>query len=131
MPTDKTVHIRNHRTTERSSQCHGLSRSEPHLEMKTGRAICCPRGKYAFQTLQPAEPVTLSGASYATERSVRSWADKARQARVERDKAIRAMHAEGASLRAIAAVAKMGHNSIAKIVKGDEEVSEMTTVVIS
>ena len=120
--TDKTVHIRNCPTTERSSRCHGLSGSEPHL-------FCRPRQKQAFRTLRPAEPVTLSGASYATERSVRSWADKARQARVQRDMAIRTMHAEGASVRVIAAVAKMGHNSIAEIVKG-EEVSDVATVVI-
>ena len=35
----------------------------------------------------------------------------------ERDRLIRLMHAEGASLRQIAAVAGMSHGAIAKIVK--------------
>jgi lambda repressor-like predicted transcriptional regulator len=47
-------------------------------------------------------------------------AKKARDAKAERDKAIRAMHAAGASLRVIAEAAGLNHNTIAKIVKGEE-----------
>jgi len=45
---------------------------------------------------------------------------KAREAKANRDKAIREMHATGASLRVIAEAAGLNHNTIAKIVKGEE-----------
>lgn len=48
---------------------------------------------------------------------VRTWAHKARYATEKRNEAIRAMRAEGASLRQIAEVAEMGHNSIASILE--------------
>jgi lambda repressor-like predicted transcriptional regulator len=52
--------------------------------------------------------------------TVARLAKKARDAKAERDKAIRAMHAAGASLRVIAEAAGLNHNTIAKIVKGEE-----------
>lgn len=47
---------------------------------------------------------------------VRLWADKARLATIERDAAIAAMHAEGATLRAIGDAAGLSHTAVAKIV---------------
>lgn len=46
---------------------------------------------------------------------VASWASKAREATAKRDEAIRAMRAEGASLRAIAVQAGLTHAGVAKI----------------
>jgi hypothetical protein len=54
-------------------------------------------------------------------RAVTTWAKKAREARERRDEAIRLMSAEGASLRQIAASAKMSHNGIVKILKGGDD----------
>lgn len=50
-----------------------------------------------------------------TPKEVASWARKAREATARRDKAIRAMRAEGASLRAIADAASLSHTAVAKI----------------
>jgi lambda repressor-like predicted transcriptional regulator len=51
-----------------------------------------------------------------TAQTVMVWAVKAREATVRRDEAIRAMHEQGESLRAIAAAAGLSHSAIAKIV---------------
>jgi predicted HTH domain antitoxin len=56
------------------------------------------------------------------ERLVARWASQARYAKAQRDVAIRALRAEGASLRKIAEIAEMGHNSIAAIL--DKEVTD-------
>ena len=48
---------------------------------------------------------------------VASWAKKAREATTRRDEAIRQMHDEGASLRAIAEAASLSHTAIAKILR--------------
>lgn len=48
---------------------------------------------------------------------VRRWADKARAATEKRDDAIRAMRAEGATLRDIAAAAGMTHAGVARVLK--------------
>lgn len=47
---------------------------------------------------------------------VASWARKAREATARRDEAIRQAHADGASLRQIAAAASLSHTAIAKII---------------
>jgi hypothetical protein len=43
------------------------------------------------------------------------WADKAREATVQRDEAIHRMRAEGSTLRAIAEAAGLTHTAVAKI----------------
>lgn len=48
-------------------------------------------------------------------KEVASWARKAREATKRRDEAIRAMRAEGATLRAIAEAASLSHTAVAKI----------------
>lgn len=48
---------------------------------------------------------------------VASWAQRVREATAMRDKAIRQMHAEGATLRAIGEAAGMSHSAIAKILR--------------
>lgn len=50
-----------------------------------------------------------------TAQEVASQSRKARDATLARDKAIRQMHAEGATLRAIAEAAGLTHTAIAKI----------------
>lgn len=50
-----------------------------------------------------------------TAKDVASWSRKAREATLHRDEAIRAMRAEGATLRAIAEAAGLTHTAIAKI----------------
>lgn len=50
-----------------------------------------------------------------TAKDVASWSRKAREATLRRDEAIRAMRAEGATLRAIAEAAGLTHTAIAKI----------------
>jgi transposase-like protein len=50
-----------------------------------------------------------------TAEEVSSWAKKAREARVQRDQAIRRMSREGASLRTIAEAAGITHSAVAKI----------------
>lgn len=47
---------------------------------------------------------------------VASWAKKAREAKVQRDQAIRRMKTEGASLRTIAEAAGITHSAVAKII---------------
>ncbi len=49
--------------------------------------------------------------------TVTQWSRKAREATQKRNDAIRAMRADGASLRAVAQAAEMNHNAIAMIVK--------------
>lgn len=50
-----------------------------------------------------------------TTKEVASWARKAREATLRRDEAIRVMHAEGATLRAIGEAAGLSHTAIRKI----------------
>lgn len=53
-------------------------------------------------------------------RRVAEWAKKAKAATTQRDEAIRAMRADGASLREIAAAAGLSHEAINRICrKGD------------
>lgn len=55
-----------------------------------------------------------------SERAVRIWALKTRQATAMRNVAIRQMHKDGATLRAIGALAGMSHTAIGKIVRGEK-----------
>lgn len=50
---------------------------------------------------------------------VRRWSQKAREATVRRNEAIRAMRAAGRPLMEIAEAAGLSHTAIAKIVKSD------------
>lgn len=50
-----------------------------------------------------------------TAKEVTNWANKAREATVQRDQAIERMRAEGASLRTIAEAAGLTHTAVAKI----------------
>lgn len=50
-----------------------------------------------------------------TAKEVASWAKRARDATVQRDRAIQQMRAEGASLRTIAEAAGLTHTAVAKI----------------
>lgn len=51
-----------------------------------------------------------------TAEQVASWAQQAREATARRDEMIRAMRAEGATLRAIAAVAKMSKDGVQRVI---------------
>lgn len=55
-----------------------------------------------------------------TRKTLASWAKKAREATARRDEAIRQMHAEGASLRAIGEAAGLSHTAVAKILARGE-----------
>jgi lambda repressor-like predicted transcriptional regulator len=58
-----------------------------------------------------------------TAKEVASWSRKAREATLRRDGAIRAMRAEGATLRAIAEAAGLTHTAIAKILSREADAS--------
>lgn len=54
-------------------------------------------------------------------REVATWAAKAQVATAKRDEAIRAMRAEGATLRAIAKAAGMTHAGVARVLRKGEK----------
>lgn len=59
-------------------------------------------------------------AAAVTAKEVASWARRAREATTQRDDAIRRMHADGATLRAIGEAAGLSHTAIKKILTRDE-----------
>jgi hypothetical protein len=57
----------------------------------------------------------------AAGRNVASWAKKAREATAARDRWIRTMRDEGASLRAIGKAADLSHTAVGKILRNTNE----------
>jgi hypothetical protein len=68
-------------------------------------------------------------AEEVTAKEVASWSRKAREATLRRDEAIRAMRAEGATLRAIAESAGLTHTAIAKILSREADASGTGTAL--